>query len=100
MAPFEQGAVFTDPHGATHLLCTTILVWLGDHEENNELSFLYAAACRRCFKVKDDNGQWLYRDLQKGLHLVDIMQEKFRTPKCKGKAYKMAQDLQQHIGYV
>ena len=99
MLQLEQGAVFKTPTGDLAILAVTLLAWIGDHQELNDLTYLYPATCRRCYKQKDENSQWKLRTKEEAVVQNRQMIEYFDSGQS-GEAYILAQKLQQSIGNV
>lgn len=95
----ERGHTFYDPQGYGHFLVTTILLWLGDHEELNALASMYAKACRICYLQLDEDGEWIYRSKERTNKEVSDMEKVALTSK-KQKAFEKAKLLQKHIEHV
>jgi hypothetical protein len=98
LRPLELGHVFRNPRGEPVKLCVALFLFLGDHEENNSLAWLYPKACRRCYR-QTVNGMWVTRSKSLFLSDADQMVLKYRQNKGKQETYARSKELQQHIGY-
>ena len=98
LSSLEEGHVFYDSNGNSQLLSVALLIWLGDHEENNKLAHVYANACRFCYK--DENNNTVRRTKEETNNWIKEITSKILEYGQKQTCYNIAKSRGQHFGYV
>ena len=97
LAELELGSSFIDPKGKYLLLSIALILWLGDHEENNKHASLYPRSCRSCFTV---DGETHKRTKTDTLLWVDSIVERYEKVSERRQCKEEAKTRGQHIIYV
>jgi hypothetical protein len=100
LLPLEYGIALYNPNKEIEVVSISILVWLGDHQELNEISWIYSNACRKCTMKKDENDNWILRNKKEAQLNYLTMWNIWNEIGQKQIAYEMSKDLKQHIGEV